>query len=75
MFDNIDANFQYSVCSGYRREQEYLPGVKARTGAINMGEQNSFPTLQLPSSHRLHARRALRLPLERRHRLLLDAPR
>jgi len=63
-FDNIDVNFEYSVCSGYRREQEYLPGVEARTGSINMGEQNSFPTLQLPSSHRLHARRTLWLPLE-----------
>jgi len=74
VFENTGSNFTGTVyCLGDRWQQQHLSGIEARTGATDMGEQDSFPTLQLPSPHCLHARRAVRLPLERRHRLLLDA--
>lgn len=52
----LKGNFQYFICSGYRREQEYLSGIEEGIGATDMGQQNSFSTLQLSSSHSLHAR-------------------
>lgn len=71
----LKTNSQYLVCLGYRREQKYLSGIEEGTGATDMGEQNSFPTLQLSSSHCLHARWIVRMSLERRHRLVFDASR
>ena len=60
--------------TGDRREQEHVPGVEARAGATYVGEQGPLLALQLPSAHRLHAGGTVRLPVERRYRVVLDAP-